>query len=108
MEKILAQTLDALTMEEIDYILELAMDTDDWHTPTISDVKIHTQTDRAVYGYCNISKHNDYSNIEHWFNINHNTVHIWKEEYVRNKANKNTHRPIYNIKKLADILSSFK
>jgi hypothetical protein len=103
--EIAATSLAELTLEEIDYILELAMDTDDWHTPVVSDIKIHTQHDKAVYGYCNLSLHNTFHNAEHWFNINSTSIKIWKERYVRGRANKSHYRPIYNIQELAIILN---
>lgn len=102
--EIVATTLAELTLEEIDYILETAMDTDDWHTPTVSDITIHTQHEISVYGYCNVSLHSNYRNVEHWFNINSDSIKIWKEEYVRGRANINHFRPIYNIHKLSKIL----
>lgn len=103
--EITATSLSELSIDEIDYILEIAMDTGDWHTPTVSDIKILTQTNRCVYGYCNLSLHNNYHNIEYWFNINSSSINIWKEEYIRNKANVNHNRRIYNIQKLAEILT---
>lgn len=93
-----------LTEEEISGILNTALDDDEWHTPSAHDIKIHTQSRVAVYGYCNLSRHNQYHDLEHWFNINADTVQIWREEYVRNKANKSLYRKIHNIVKLAEVL----
>lgn len=104
-EGIKSISLADLTTDEIGLILMMAMDGGDWHTPSISDIRIHTQTDRCVYGYGNISLHSNYHDIEHWFNINSTSIKIWKEEYVKGKANKNIFRPIYNIPDLAKILS---
>lgn len=94
-----------LTTEEISGILNTALDDGEWHTPSVSDISIKQQSTRVVYGYCNISQHNQYHDIEYWFNINASTVQIWREEYRRGKINLSLYRPIYNLKKLADRLS---
>lgn len=94
-----------LSENEISGILNTALDDDEWHTPSVSDIKIHTQSRVVVYGYCNLSRHNQYHYIEHWFNINGDTVQIWNEEYVRNRANKHNYRVIHNIVKLAEVIS---
>jgi len=93
-----------LTTQEIRGILHTALDDDEWHTPSVSDVTIHTQSRVAVYGYCNLSKHNTYHDVEHWFNINADTVQIWKVEYVRDRMNKHLYRVIHNLVKLADVI----
>lgn len=92
------------TIEDVLDILNCAMDDGEWHTPSASDIYIHTNNGYAIYGRCNISKHSSYHDIEHWFNINANSVMIWKEEYVRGKANANHHRPIYNLQQLVEKL----
>lgn len=92
------------TTEDIVDLLNTAMDDGEWHTPSATDIYIHTNNGYAIYGRCNISKHNSYHNIEHWFNINYYSVKIWVEEYVRNRANKTLFRPIYNLQKLVDKL----
>lgn len=102
------RTFSELTIEEIAQILNTAMDNGDWHTPSANDVKLHELSNpRAAYGWCNISKHNTYHDKEVWFNINSNTVQIWEEQYVKGKANILLYRPIYNVKKLGEILSEF-
>lgn len=80
------------------------MDDGEWHTPHASDISIKSQTQSAVYGWCNISKHNTYHDKEVWFNINHNTIKIWVKEYVRDRANLSLYRPIYNLERLAEEL----
>jgi hypothetical protein len=90
--------------EDIADLLNTAMDDGEWHTPHASDIYIHTNNGYAIYGRCNISKHSSYHNVEHWFNINWYSVQIWKEEYVRGKANTSHHRPIYNLQKLVEKL----
>jgi len=102
--EITAKSLGELSLDEIRLILNEALDSGDWHTPSTSDIKIKTQHNQAVYGYCNLSLHSNYHDIEYWFNINLTSVNIWKEEYVRGKANKSLYRPIYNIVSLAEIL----
>jgi hypothetical protein len=98
-----------LSLENIIEILNIAMDSGDWHTPSAYDVKLHElSNNKAAYGWCNISKHNTFNDKEVWFNINANTIKIWEEEYVKGKANKSLFRPIYNIERLAEILSEFK
>lgn len=100
------QTVDFAkwTIDDIMDILNTALDDGEWHTPCASDIYIHTNNGFAIYGRCNISKHSNYHDIEHWFNINGDSVNIWKEEYVRNRANACHHRPIYNLQQLVDKL----
>jgi hypothetical protein len=101
------KTFADLNKEEIAHILNVAMDDGEWHTPSAYDISIHTQHSRVVYGWCNISKHNDYSDMEVWFNINSNTVKIWVSEYRKGKCALSHHRPINNLKKLSEIISSY-
>lgn len=97
-----------LSKEQIAGILNTAMDTGDWHTPSASDVNLHELSNaKAAYGWCNISKHNTYHDKEVWFNINSNTVQIWEKEYQKGKIDKSVYRPIYNLKKLSEVLSDF-
>lgn len=99
------KTFVDLTPEEITGILNTAMDNGDWHTPSAHDINIKSQTEFAVYGWFNCSKHNTYHDQERWFNINANNVQIWVKEYVRGKADKSLYKPIYNFKKLGDFLA---
>lgn len=92
------------TIENIADLLNCALDDGEWHTPSVSDIKIHTNNGVVIYGYCNISKHNTYHDVEHWFNINWYSVKIWKEEYVRNRANACLFKPIYNLQQLVEKL----
>lgn len=92
------------TLDDIQDILNTALDDGEWHTPSVSDINIHTNNGFAIYGWCNISKHNTYHDVEHWFNINWYSVKIWKEEYVRGRANACHFRPIYNLQKLVEKL----
>lgn len=96
------------TEEDVLDLLNTAMDDGEWHTPHASDLYIHTSNGHAIYGRINISKHSSYHDVEHWFNINWYSVKIWREEYVRNRANATHHRPIYNIQKLAERLTKHK
>jgi hypothetical protein len=91
-------------IEDIRDLLNCAMDDGEWHTPSASDINIHTNNGFSIYGRCNISKHSTYHDIEHWFNINAYSVKIWKVEYIRNRANAHHYRPIYNIQQLANKL----
>lgn len=54
------KTFNYLSKEEISGILITAMDDGEYHTPSVYDVHIHTQHNSAIYGWCNISKHNTY------------------------------------------------
>jgi hypothetical protein len=100
------QTVDFTkwTIDDIADLLNCALDDGEWHTPSVTGIMIHTNNGVAIYGYCNISKHNTYHYIEHWFNINDYSVKIWREEYVRGKANVNYYKPIYNLQKLVEKL----
>lgn len=91
-------------IEDIIDLLNTALDDGEWHTPSVSDIYIHTNTGQAIYGRCNISKHSTYHDVEHWFNINWYSVKIWKEEYVKGKANINHQRAIYNLQQLVEKL----
>lgn len=93
------------TIEDIRDLLNTALDDQEWHTPHVSDIYIHTNNGFAIYGRCNISRHNTYHFIEYWFNINDYSVKIWKEEYVKGKANNKYFRPIYNLQKLVEKLN---
>lgn len=101
----MAKTFADLTTEEISGILHTALDDGEWHTPWISDINIKSQNTSAIYGWCNISKHNQYHDIEHWFNINANTVQIWKRQYRKGLSDLSLHRAIYNLKQLSERLS---
>jgi hypothetical protein len=106
MENQVQQGFGSLTKDEIVEILNIAMDSGDWHTPSAYDVNLHElSNNKAAYGWCNISKHNTFNDKEVWFNINANTVKIWEEEYVKGKANKSLFRPIYNLEKLSNRLN---
>lgn len=94
-----------LSTEKIAEILQIAMDDGEWHSPSVSDINIHTQHQQAIYGWCNISKHNTYHDKEVWFNINANTVQIWEAEYRKGKSNLKRYRAIYNLKRLSEIIS---
>ncbi len=98
-----------LTKEEITGILNTAMDDGEWHTPSAHDISIHELSNaKSVYGWCNISKHNTYHDKEVWFNINANTVKIWEKKYGgKGKVDISLHHPIYNLKKLAEVLGQF-
>jgi hypothetical protein len=97
-----------LTKEEIAGILNTAMDDGEWHTPSAHDVNIHEYSNvKAVYGWCNISKHNTYHDKEVWFNINANTVQIWEKQYRKGRIDLSLYRPIYNLKRLSEALSKF-
>lgn len=96
------------TEEDVLDLLNTAMDDGEWHTPLASDLYIHTSNGHAIYGRINISKHSTYHDVEHWFNINCDSVNIWREEYVRNKAKAKHYRPIYNIQKLGEKLNKHK
>ncbi len=102
------RTFNDLTKEEIAGILNTALDDGEWHTPSASDINIHTQHGRAIYGWCNISKHNTYHDKEVWFNINSNCVQIWQKEYRKGMIDLSKHMAIHNFKKLGDILESMK
>jgi hypothetical protein len=93
-----------LSKERIAGILNTAMDDGEWHTPSATDINIHTQHSRCIYGWCNISKHNTYHDKEVWFNINGNTVQIWEKEYRKGKIDLCHYRPIHNLKKLGEVL----
>jgi hypothetical protein len=92
------------TTDDILDLLNCAMDDGEWHTPSASDIYIHTNNGFAIYGRCNISKHNTYHDAEYWFNINWYSVSIWKEEYAKGRANINHHRAIYNLQQLVEKL----
>jgi hypothetical protein len=74
-----------------------------WHTPYAHDINIKEQNNGVVYGWFNISKHNQYHDKEMWFNINGNTVHIWEKQYQKGKT---IPRKIYNLKQLGEVLAS--
>jgi hypothetical protein len=93
-----------LSKERIAGILNTAMDDGEWHTPHASDIQIHTQSTAAIYGWCNISKHNTYHDKEVWFNINANTVKIWEKQYRKGLSDLSLYRSIYNLKQLAEVL----
>jgi len=95
---------DKWTIEDVQDLLNTALDDHEWHTPHATDIYIHTNTGFAIYGRCNISKHNTFHDAEHWFNINAYSVKIWKVEYVRGKANMNHYRAIYNLQRLVEKL----
>lgn len=98
-----------LSKEEIASILNLAMDSGDWHTPSATDIQLSDLANpQAVYGWCNISLHSNYHDKEVWFNINANSVKIWEKKYIKGKIDKSEYRPIYNIEKLAEVLNPFK
>ena len=97
-----------LSIEEISGILNTALNDDEWHTPSVSDISIKQQTQFCVYGWCNISKHNTYHDKEVWFNINGDCVHIWVEEYVKGRANRNLQLQIHNFYTLGNILEILK
>lgn len=100
------KTFNDLTKDEIADILNTAMDDKEWHTPYATDINIKVQDAGVVYGWCNISKHSTFHDIEHWFNINSNNVAIWKKEYGGiGRIEKSLHRPVYNFKELGNILS---
>jgi len=101
-EKVVA--FESWTIDDISDLLNTALDDGEWHTPHASDIYIHTNNGVAIYGRCNLSKHNTYHDVEHWFNINSYSVKIWKEEYVRYRANACHHLPIYNLQKLVEKL----
>ena len=92
------------TIEDITDILNCAIDDGEWHTPSVSDINIKQNNGYSIYGWCNLSKHNTYHDVEHWFNINGYSISIWREEYVRNRANSCYHKPIYNLQKLVEKL----
>ena len=104
----MAKSFLDLTPEEIAGILNTAMDDGEWHTPSATDINIKVQHGQAVYGWCNISKHNTYHDKEVWYNINGNSVAIWEKEYVKGRADKCLYRKIYNFKKLGEILEALK
>ena len=103
------KTFLELTKEEIASILNTAMDDGEWHTPSATDISLHELSNsRACYGWCNISKHNTYHDKEVWFNINANTVKIWEKQYGgKGRIDVSLFRPIYNLKKLSEILEPF-
>jgi len=102
----MSKMMDEMTINEIAEILNIAMDDGEYHTPYASDINLHELSNsKAAYGWCNISKHNTYHDKEVWFNINSNTVKIWENKYVKGKADLNLYRPIYNIKKLSNLLN---
>lgn len=92
------------TIEDITDLLNTALDNGDWHTPSVTDINIKQNNGVSIYGWCNVSKHNTYHDLEHWFNINWYSVKIWREEYVRNRANACHHLPIYNLQRLVEKL----
>lgn len=100
------ETFENISKERIAGILNTAMDDGEWHTPSVSDINIRSQTISAIYGWCNISKHNTYNDKEVWFNINKNNVKIWVKEYERGKIDRSLFRPIYNFKQLGAILET--
>jgi hypothetical protein len=107
-EQYKGKRFDTINEEDIRRILEISLDDDEWHTPGVSDIKIHTQNHVAVYGYCNLSRHNRYTDLEHWFNINSDTVQVWREVYERGRANQHLHHVTHNVIKLAEILTELK
>lgn len=106
--KYTGRSFNDLTIEEISGILNTAMDDGEWHTPSASDISIHTQNSHVVYSWCNISKHNTYHDKEVWFNINQDTVQMWVKEYVKGGVDKSLYRTIHNIYELGFILDLLK
>jgi hypothetical protein len=92
------------TVENVSDLLNTALDDGEWHTPSVTDINIKQNNGYCIYGWCNISRHNSYHDVEHWFNINSYSVQIWKEEYIRNRANVHHHRPIYNLQAIVEKL----
>lgn len=99
------KTFENLTHDEVVDILLTAMDNGNWHTPGIGDLQIKEQTVYVVYGHYKSSLHNTYWDKEIWFNINANTVQLWEKiPQGEGRADFCQYRPIYNLKKLADII----
>lgn len=104
----MSRTFSDITKDEIIDILNLALDSGDYHTPSVYDINLHELSNpKAAYGWCNISLHNNFNDREVWFNINSNTVQIWVERYVKGKANEMVFSRIYNLKELSEKISQF-
>jgi hypothetical protein len=102
------ENFSTLTKEQIAGILNTAMDDGEWHTPSATDININTQHTQAIYGWCNISKHNTYHDKEVWFNINGNCVQIWEKQYRKGLSDLSLYRPIYNFANLVKRLEELK
>ena len=75
------KTFHDLSDEDVQLILNHAVDTDDWHVPSVSNVEYITRTEKAVYGRFTSSLHNQYHDEERQFNINSGGVTLWGITY---------------------------
>lgn len=101
------RTFSDLSNEELLKILNVALDTGDWHTTTASDIQLDDLSNNmAAYGTCKISKHNTFSDQEVWFTINENTVHIWENRPRPNKADECLYMAIYNLENIISTIKS--
>jgi hypothetical protein len=96
------------TPEVIAEILQISLDNGDWHTPWVTNIELNELSNSKVaYGKCMLSKHNTYHNVEVKFNINANTIKIWKQTPREGKVDIYDYYAIYNLKQLGDIISQF-
>lgn len=99
-----------VTKEEIIDVLLDAIDTGDWHTPSVGSLELIEHTNSCIYGKFKSSLHNTFWDEERTFNINANTIKIWEEELlVGNEGIKTKvrYKSLNNLLRLAKFLEPF-
>src|SRR5688572_12241885 len=100
---------ELMTNEEIAEIINTALDTGDWHTPSTDyrSIELDKLSSRLVrYGTCKVSLHSNYHDELYWFNINKDSVHIWQDSSLPGRS-KTIARNIYRIRDLIALIDKY-
>lgn len=99
--------LSKVSQEVISTILMDAIDSGNWHTPSVSNLELEEQSNACIRGKFITSLHNTYQDLPREFEITKDSVKIWEHRQqvgARGLKDKRDYRAIYNIIRIAKEL----